>query len=582
MITTSSLCWIPRIKTRAPRMPFYLLLLLFQLPAWGKGNPNGTSDMEEEIRKIESKLMQLETRQGRSFTREDPFLYLQHLESTLVNMQFEEHYKSFKRKKIQANVHKISSQTPESLPIEVEVEDEEVRKFQVTLSKTVLAKSKQHRVDQEGRVVMLAATSPVLFKDNDSNPILGGKVIGISVRNTSVRGLTPNERVSITLWHHNLQRNLTPMCVFWVMGAKPGYPGKWDTSGCEVVRGENETTCLCDHLTFFAVLMVSPSPRISILQSTWGQKMISGTTNSQKLRQTGQCDVVPSNIDKIHYKTLNTVTHVGCTISALASLVTIFFLCLRQKEGEHIVYIHMNLLWAILLLDVSFLIAAYLVPTGDDMACKVGGMFLHFGVLACLTWMAIEGYSLYRLVIEVFNSYLKYFRLKLSLVGWGLPMFTVCLIFVINQSYYGPFSVKVYESADNYTNATICWITKKEISNFLNLGYLSLVLFFNGIMLATMVYEILKLRHRERHWEYAVMLLGLSCVLGIPWGLAFFALTSGTFKLVAVYLFTIINSLQGFLIFLWYVAKVLQSRRSSCMQCASSNSMRLQSNSTSI
>uniref|UniRef100_A0A670YJP1 Adhesion G-protein coupled receptor G1 n=1 Tax=Pseudonaja textilis TaxID=8673 RepID=A0A670YJP1_PSETE len=288
-------------------------------------------------------------------------------------------------------------------------------------------------------------------------------------------------------------------------------PAKWNTSGCEVVKGEHQTTCLCDHLTFFAVLMVS-SP----------------------------------DIDHIHYEYLTIVTYVGCIISALlcthahweqAPLVPLPRCC---RQRDHIVYVHMNLLWGIFLLDMSFLIAVPLAPTGGDMACKAGGMFLHFGVLACLTWMAIEGYSLYRLVIEVFNSYVKHLLLKLCLVGWG-EWQKLWGNKRVGFDRFGP----IYQAAGEYTNSTICWITKKEINNFLNLGYLSLVLFFNSIMLATMVYEILKLRHREHHWEYVVMLLGLSCVLGIPWGLVFFAFASGTFKLVAVYLFTIINSLQG-------------------------------------
>ncbi|XP_039209691.1 adhesion G-protein coupled receptor G1-like [Crotalus tigris] len=547
MTTTSNLCSI-WTENRAPRIPFYLLLLLLQFPVWGKGNPDGTTDVETEFRRIESTLRRLEKPgQSRGVIRENPFIHLQYLESILVEMQFQGHHKRFGRSSLFANVHKISPQTPENLSIEEKVQDDEINQFQVTLSKSVLAKAKGAKVNQEGRVVMLAATSPVLFKDNDSRPILGGKVIGISVGNTSVHGLLPKERISITIWHNHLQRNVTPSCVFWVKGAKPSDIGKWDTSGCEVVHGENKTTCLCDHLTFFAVLMLPLS-----------------------------------EIDEIHEKYLNIVTFVGCIISALASLVTIVFLCLKKKQRDHIVYVHMNLLWAIFLIDVSFLIAVHLAPTGGDMACKAGAMFLHFSMLACLTWMAIEGYTLYRMVIEVFNSYIKCLLVKLSLIGWGLPILVVCLIFVIDQSYYGRFSINIYTSPENYTNTSICWITKQEIHSFLNLGYLSLVLFFNSIMLATMVYEILRLRHREHHWEYVVMLLGLSCVLGIPWGLVFFGVISGTLTLVAVYLFTIINSLQGFLIFLWYLAKVLQSRRSSSMQCTTSNSLKLQSTSSNI
>ncbi|XP_015681225.1 adhesion G-protein coupled receptor G1-like [Protobothrops mucrosquamatus] len=473
--------------------------------------------------------------------------HLQYLESVLVETQFQGHHKRFGRSSLFANVHKILPQTPENLSIEETVQDDEINQFQVTLSKSVLAKAKGANVNQEGRVVMLAATSPVLFKDNDSRPIFGGKVIGISVGNTPVRGLLPKERISITIWHNHLQKNVTPSCVFWVMGAKPGDIGKWNTSGCEVVHKENQTTCLCDHLTFFAVVMLPFS-----------------------------------DIDEIHEEYLRIVTFVGCIISALASLVTIVFLCLRKKQRDHIVFVHMNLLWAIFLIDVSFLIAVHLAPFGGDTACKAGGMFLHFSVLACLTWMAIEGYTLYRMVIEVFNSYIKCLIVKLSLIGWGLPILIVCLIFVIDQSYYGSSSINVYTSSENYTKARFCWSSKQEIHSFLNLGYLSLVLFFNSIMLATMVYETLRLRHRERHWEYAVMLLGLSCVLGIPWGVVFFAVISGTLTLVAVYIFTIINSLQGFLIFLWYLAKVLQARRSSSTQCTTSTTLKLQSSSSSI
>uniref|UniRef100_A0A8C5SMY6 Uncharacterized protein n=1 Tax=Laticauda laticaudata TaxID=8630 RepID=A0A8C5SMY6_LATLA len=179
-----------------------------------------------------------------------------------------------------------------------------------------------------------------------------------------------------TIWILVLfQRNLTPTCVFWDVAS---HPGKWNASGCEVVKEEHQTTCLCDHLTFFAVLMVSILQMLQILISYCSSELPTTKKRSPML-----------------------------------------FLLLRKKQRDHIVYVHMNLLWAIFLLDMSFLIAVPLAPTGGDTACKAGGMFLHFGMLSCLTWMAIEGYSLYRLVIEVFNSYVKNLLLKLCLVGWG-------------------------------------------------------------------------------------------------------------------------------------------------------------------
>ncbi|XP_033014569.1 LOW QUALITY PROTEIN: adhesion G-protein coupled receptor G1-like [Lacerta agilis] len=572
--------------------------------------PVRVCDMEGEVRSVEEKLKTLEKgvklgKSGRNGLRPNPFEMLQRLESELGEAEFQGKNKTFgKGALLHASVWNFQSLSHQNITLGPKLEgDKEVRGFEVMLpkaflDKVTLAKPKLGRRPATPRAVLLVVSSSTLFQvrmcreamgtftkethlsgtemlqrhimaqmgsikrcdlgglkcsdlyflqdQSSSDQILGGKVVGLSIWNTLVHGLLREERVALTFWHNSLPSNVTPQCVFWDIGSEAGHPGKWNSSGCEAERGADRTICRCDHLTFFAVLMVS-SPEI----------------------------------DRSHQVYLTLISYIGCIISAVASFFTIFFfLCTKRKQGDNIVYVHMNLLWAIFLLDMSFLIAVPLAPTGGDVACKSGAMFLHFGVLACLTWMGIEGYSLYLLVIRVFNSDIKHLLLKLCLVGWGLPIFIVLLISVINQSHYGHLTIKVYESSGEYTNTTICWITKKEINNFLNLGFLSLVLFFNTIMLGAMVQAILKLRFQ---WGYAVMLLGLSCVLGIPWGLAFFSFSSGTFKLVSVYLFTIINSLQGFLIFLWYLAKTLQSRRSSSyFYSTTSSSIKLQPSSTSI
>lgn len=46
---------------------------------------------------------------------------------------------------------------------------------------------------------------------------------------------------------------------------------------------------------------------------------------------------------------------------------------------------------------------------------------------------------------------------------------------------------------------------------------------------------------RSRLWKDGATLLGLSCVLGLPWGLAGLTYVS----LPGIYLFTVLNSLQG-------------------------------------
>uniref|UniRef100_A0A8C3RU63 Adhesion G-protein coupled receptor G1 n=1 Tax=Chelydra serpentina TaxID=8475 RepID=A0A8C3RU63_CHESE len=451
------------------------------------------------------------------------------LESDLRQVEFEGENETFGTNTMPATVLKIGpSKASQDLSFVSELEvGREVHGFEVILPKILFAQARGRRMNAK-RVVLIDINSQALFQDQNGSRVLGEKVIGITVGNTPVSDL-PQDMV-LKFFHDQLPRNVTPQCVFWDVNASYG-PGSWKSDGCETEMGSEQTVCRCNHLTYFAVLMIS-SP----------------------------------GIQSIHKQYLTIITYIGCIISALASLFTIFFFCCcsrrKHRDGTINIYIHMHLLGAIFLLDVSFLITEPLASVGSEAACKAGGMFLHLSLLCCLTWMGIEGYNLYRLVVEVFNTYVEHFILKLCLVGWGLPIFIVGVIFLADQTNYGPFHIEVFESLENSTNATMCWITAPLIHNVVNLGIFSLVFLFNLVMLGAMVREMLRQRKRGHQLKHALVLLGLSLVLGVPWALAFFSFSSGSLRLATLYLFTIINSLQGFLIFLWYWTMVLQVRKS--------------------
>lgn len=78
-----------------------------------------------------------------------------------------------------------------------------------------------------------------------------------------------------------------------------------------------------------------------------------------------------------------------------------------------------------------------------------------------------------------------------------------------------------------------------------NLGFFSVVFLFNLVMLGAMVREILRQNKKGHKLKHVLALFGLSILLGIPWALVFFSFTSGVFRLVSLYIFTIVNSLQG-------------------------------------
>ncbi|KFP37820.1 G-protein coupled receptor 56 [Chlamydotis macqueenii] len=511
-----------------------------------ESTPIWEQDVEEQLTTLDSLIAQPPALATGATEQRMLRRKLGELEKMLAEVELEGQNQTFGKATVHATVLRVQpTQAPRHLAFASQREESgELHGFTVDLPSSLFMMAKEREEVVEHRVLLMDINSQTMFQDENSSHILGDKVIGISLVDTVVADLS--DPVVLTFFHNQLPRNVTALCVFWQEDPTAN-SGSWDSYGCTTATRGSQTDCRCNHLTYFAVLMVS-SPEISY----------------------------------IHRDYLSIITYIGCLISALASICTIFFLYFRSKQRDQIMSmrIHMNLLGAIFLLDITFLVSEHLASSSSEAICRAGGLFLHFSLLSCLTWMGIEGYNLYRLVIEVFNAYHDHFLLKLCLVGWGLPFFCVTLIFLTSWTNYGPFSIPVYESVGGKsTNATICWITSPLIHNVVNLGFFSLVFLFNLVMLGAMVREILRQNKKGHKLKHVLALFGLSILLGIPWALVFFSFTSGVFRLASLYIFTIINSLQGFLIFIWYWTMVLQARKSPDLQ-SSSDSVKLQPNSS--
>ncbi|XP_022239898.1 adhesion G protein-coupled receptor L3-like [Limulus polyphemus] len=89
-----------------------------------------------------------------------------------------------------------------------------------------------------------------LPRNISSKTRLNTPVVGTNLNNDG-RNLTFSDGVNITLQHLN-SPSKKPSCVFWSLNRE----GYWDVSGCDVVlHNETHTTCRCNHLTNFAVIM---------------------------------------------------------------------------------------------------------------------------------------------------------------------------------------------------------------------------------------------------------------------------------------------------------------------------------------
>ncbi|XP_053304477.1 adhesion G-protein coupled receptor G1-like [Spea bombifrons] len=350
-----------------------------------------------------------------------------------------------------------------------------------------------------------------LFQDAANSTMLGEHVIGISVEKTQISNL--REDVVLFFQHPPVQANFSPVCVFWNESASG-----WSTYGCRTIPAGIQTQCRCNHLTYFALLMRIAEPVIS----------------------------------EAHLVSLTAVTFAGCTISALAALFTICWSCFsRAAHSNPTLQIHMHLLAAVFLLDVSFMVSAVLGAADLPLLCKSSAILLHSAQLCTFTWMAIEGFNLYRLVVKVFNSSFLTTG-KLAVVGWGTPLLIVLVIALMNSDSYGSLSINVDRPSGS--SAALCWLTEPIIHHVLNVGLFGFVLLLNTGMLVAMTRCVLRLAPHTRGEKvrHCVTLLGLSCMLGLPWGLAFFSF--GVLYLPVQYAFSILNSLQGFFIFLWYWA----------------------------
>ncbi|KAJ7310420.1 hypothetical protein JRQ81_007334 [Phrynocephalus forsythii] len=356
-----------------------------------------------------------------------------------------------------------------------------------------------------------------LFQDSScSNQFLNSYVVGASIENVSVQNLT--EPANIFLQHIKQNTENAPVhCVFWDFRKNSGYGG-WSTSGCKKhSSGVNYTTCNCSHLTHFGVLL----------------------------------DVYREPVDN---QILTLITYTGCGVSSIfLGLALVVYLSIDKLRGDYPSKILVNLCFALMMLNLTFLVDSWLASFKNHGLCITVAAFLHYFLLVTFTWMGLEGVHMYYALIKVFKNYPPRYILKLSIAGWGIPAVMVATVLVISPDFYGTRPV-----AKSITSATsFCWIKSDIVFYISTLAYFCLVFLINIGMFSTVLLQIHTMNatnpiqdwgHRFLHnWKRVASLTSL---LGLTWGFAFFA--KGPVRIFFLYLFAVCNTLQGFLIFVFY------------------------------
>ncbi|NXC10496.1 AGRG6 protein, partial [Orthonyx spaldingii] len=368
-----------------------------------------------------------------------------------------------------------------------------------------------------------------LFQDAENTANLTSFVVACSIGNLTIQDL--QDYVKVTIKHTKIQEDPKPICVFWDMN-KNGGNGGWNPAGCQVdaESNENETVCLCNHLTHFGVLM--------------------------DLQRTG------THIDPQNTKVLTFITYIGCGISAIFSAATLLtYIAFEKLRRDYPSKILMNLSTALLFLNLIFLLDGWIASFHIDGLCIAVAALLHFFLLATFTWMGLEAVHMYIALVKVFNTYIRRYILKFCIIGWGLPALVIAIVLAsANTNASHVYGKELYgKDANGQGGDDFCWIKNEVVFYVTCAGYFGIMFLMNVAMFIVVMVQICgrngKRTNRSLKEEILRNLrsvVSLTFLLGMTWGFAFFAW--GPLTLAFLYLFSIFNSLQGLFIFVFHCA----------------------------
>uniref|UniRef100_A0A674AVM9 Adhesion G protein-coupled receptor G4b n=1 Tax=Salmo trutta TaxID=8032 RepID=A0A674AVM9_SALTR len=336
-----------------------------------------------------------------------------------------------------------------------------------------------------------------LFKghsqDPETNWTLNSYVVSASVNNSNVSNL--GNPVVVTLTH------LKPKevgCVYWDFQKNNG-SGGWDSNGCETLPtiSAYQTTCHCYHLTHFGVLLADQ-------------------------------------------ETLMVISYLGCGVSSIfLSISLLTYMVFEKLRRDYPSKILINLSVALLGLNLVFLMDSWLSSFGFYSLCITTAATLHYFLLASFTWMGLEAVHMYFALVKVFNVYIPSYIHKFCTLGWGKP----------RQSELS--KGKILE--ENH-----CWMQSNVFFYITIVAFVLLVMVLNIVVF---IMVLIQIRHMQTNNPAATVskrsvmhdlraVASLTFLLGLTWPIAFF--TWGPARVPMLHLFSVLNSLQGFFIFVFH------------------------------
>nr|XP_029133553.1 adhesion G-protein coupled receptor G4 isoform X4 [Labrus bergylta] len=381
--------------------------------------------------------------------------------------------------------------------------------------------------DNKTRIQFQFYGTEKLFQDPDLNNgaqsslALNSYIVSASVNGSHVHNL--KDKVVVTLNHQKpKQQEFEVRCVFWDFQKNAGQGG-WNSGGCETQSiSSNQTSCLCDHLTHFAVLL----------------------------------DVSRRDLSDTDSQILTVISYLGCGISSIFLGITLLtYLAFEKLRRDNPSKILINLSAALLGLSMLFLLNSWLSSFSNYGLCIATGASLHYFLLASFTWMGLEAVHMYLALVKVFNIYIPSYILKFCAAGWGIPLVIVSIVLAIDKDAYGNATPEEAKVALQFTDQ-FCWLQNDVFFYVTVVAFFLLILLCNIFVFIKVLVQIRQMRFNKSSANSRTSLQDLRAVasltvlLGLTWLMGFFSFGPG--RVAMLYLFCIFNTSQGFFIFLFH------------------------------
>lgn len=183
----------------------------------------------------------------------------------------------------------------------------------------------------------------------------------------------------------------------------------------------------------------------------------------------------------------------------------------------------------------------------------VAGIVTHYIFLVAFMWMLMEGIQLYRMVVKVFSTNGKSYITHFTIFSYGAPIIGVGVTILVGY----------LRGDEPYGSDQFCWLNGCYMWAFM--GPIAFVIMVNLIILFIALKTSFQLQHSRKIPQKKVIVtklrswvkgcFSLTVILGITWAIGFYMLLDTPGRLIASYLFTILNASQGLIMFLlnWHV-----------------------------